>query len=151
MNNAETLVERMFFSTKKIDIYLGRRDYKVTEIEIATTLYQDIGSKIYHAAHAAINNHDYGCIIQFFNFHQKILVDSIFNNFIAVIGSYDKKKNILKSREKISFSDENVKNSIVNHLKSIRQRYATARNNNICHINDDDEMQIQAVYQPHKL
>ena len=123
----------------KIEAFLSKRDSRVTTIEIANKLYQAVGtenlrSKIHHPT---LDNFELGCVMNYFAFTQKTLVDFIFMNFIAVIGSYQTKSNTLKAWAKIPFSNEVEKNTVMLQLKEIRARYADARNNFICHINDD--------------
>ena len=123
----------------KLGQFIAKRDSRVTTIEIANKLYQTAGtenlkSKIHHPT---LDNFESGCVMNYFAFTQKTLVDFIFMNFITVIGSYHTKSDSLKAWAKIPFSNEDEKNTVISQLKKIRARYADARNNFICHINDD--------------
>lgn len=131
----------------KIEAFLSKRDSRVTTIEIANKLYQAAGtenlrSKIHHPT---LDNFESGCVMNYFAFTQKTLVDFIFMNFITVIGSYQTKSDALKAWTKIPFSNEVEKNTVMSQLKDIRARYADARNNFICHINDNMENCISSV------
>ncbi len=75
--------------------------------------------------------------MKYFGFTHKVLVDFMFMNFITVIGSYHAKNDSLKAWIQIPFLDEDEKNVAMEKLKEIRARYADARNNLICHINDE--------------
>lgn len=123
----------------RIEQFLAKRDARVTTIEIANKLYQTAGtenlkSKIHHPS---LDNFESGCVMNYFAFTQKTLVDFIFMNFITVIGSYHTKSDSLKAWTKIPFTNEDEKNTAMSQLKEIRARYADTRNNFICHINDD--------------
>lgn len=119
--------------------FLSRRDARITTIEIANTLYQNLGKECIDELplQSKLAPFQAGCVIQYFAFTQKTLVDFIFMNFITVIGSYNTKDDSLKAWEKISFTDESEKNGVIKQLKEIRARYADPRNNSICHINDE--------------
>ena len=63
--------------------------------------------------------------------------DTIFNNFITIIGSVDSKTQELKAWKNYGISPESA-----NKLRAIRARYAHIRNNLISHINDIQEKEI---------
>lgn len=132
---------------RKIEAFLSKRDSRVTTIEIANMLYQAMGMENLRNKinHPALDNFESGCVMNYFAFTQKTLVDFIFMNFITVIGGYHTKSDVLKAWAKIPFSDEVEKNTAMSNLKDIRARYADARNNFICHINDDMENCISSV------
>lgn len=123
----------------KLREFLSRRDARTTTIEIANTLYQTLGKEYLDELplQSMLAPFQAGCVIQYFAFTQKTLVDFIFMNFITVIGSYNAKNDSLKAWTQISFTDESEKNSVMTQLKEIRARYADPRNNFICHINDE--------------
>lgn len=119
--------------------FLSKRESRVTTIEIANKLYQAAGTenlknKIHHPI---FDNFESGCAMNYFAFTQKTLVDFIFMNFITVIGSYHAKSDSLKEWAKIPFPNDAEKDTVMSQLKKIRARYAEARNNFICHINDE--------------
>lgn len=125
--------------TNKLSEFLNRRDARITTIEIANTLYQNLGKENLDELplQSMLAPFQTGCVIQYFAFMQKILVDFIFMNFITVIGNYNAQTDSLKAWTTISFADESEKNSVMTRLKEIRARYADPRNNFICHINDE--------------
>jgi hypothetical protein len=141
MNSTAPTISNAISSEKnKLEKFLSRRDAIVTTIEISTTLFQKIGSSHpIELSHLGIDNHQSGCIVQFFNFYQKILTDCIYMNFITVLGNYNKKNDSLKSWANVNFSNDLEKIQVLSDLKNIRQRYADARNDLICHINDGVE------------
>lgn len=123
-----------------IDNFLKRRSPGLTLIETAVMQYREVG-KIFSSKHAEnfnkknIDNFNFGCVTQFFAFLQKITVDCIFTQFITIIGGCTK-NGVLKAWERIPFVSDAEENRIKTILKEIRGRYAEARNNLICHIND---------------
>ena len=119
-----------------VENFLEKRSSRTTLIEIAAAAFQKIGGDLPKMTHPHMDNHDAGCVIQSFQFFQKILADAIFTNFITIIGNYDSNKDQLKSWENVTYSNIDEKNKVIAHLKKIRLRYAGARNNLVCHIND---------------
>ena len=135
----QSLNENVYIKGDDILNFLKIREGRLYSIEIANTLHQTIGLD---ENKSKLNNGDpdnffSGCISSFFGFIQIPLVESIFVGFIAIVGNYDYKNDILKSWHKIYFSDEEQKKEIMVCLKKIRATYVEVRNNCISHINPD--------------
>lgn len=129
--------------TSDITEFLNKREFRVTSIETANTLYQTEFDSLLTSSHPVLDVYHQGCVYQYFAFSRKILIDFMFMNFFTVLGSF--KNESLQEWEKIPFSDAKDKNSIMNDLKTIRKRYAEARNKIICHINDDMEKSSYSI------
>ncbi len=116
---------------QEIDNFLHVRHTRVDEIEIANKLYIKIGNSLSNITRQKLSDDPYddGCIYQLFSYMQQTLLHFIFNNFFAVIGNYDTKKDCLKSWDKFQLSVGNI-----SLLKTIRQRYSVVRNNFSAHI-----------------
>ena len=103
----------------KLSEFLSRRDARVITIEIANTLYQTLGKEHLDKLplQSTLAPFEAGCVVQYFAFTQKILVDFIFMNFITVIGSYAPKNDSLKAWTAISFTDESEKKQCYDTIK----------------------------------
>jgi hypothetical protein len=117
-----------------IDLFLHKRNERLQNIEIASTLHKEIGEKLparLFDFHDEITPTDDGYIYQLLTYMQKNCFYVLFNEFIAIIGSIEKKTNILKS-----WQPHNLPEEYSTGLREIFKRYAEIRNNFISHIGD---------------
>lgn len=113
------------------------RNARVNEIEIANKIYIKIGESLSSITRPTFSDDTYidGCMYQFFAYIQYILIRSIVNNFCAIIGNYDTKRDCLKSWESFQLGIENM-----SLLKAVRARYSDIRNNLIAHLSDSFDL-----------
>ena len=112
---------------------------RLDRIEISNVIYHEIGIRLCNRqkAFADLDPATDGNIYQLFCYLQKEMADTIFNNFITIIGSVDSKSQELKAWRSYGISSANA-----DKLRTIRERYAHIRNNLISHINDVPEKEI---------
>lgn len=112
---------------------------RLGRIETSNVIYHEIGIKLCNRqkAFADLDPATDGNIYQFFCYVQKEIADTIFNNFITIIGSVDSITQELKA-----WKNYDITTASADSLKTIRARYAHIRNNLISHLNDISEKEI---------